>query len=110
MTTVHRLDFEERGPVLVARLGGEVDAANAATVQDELLRRAANGVLVIDLRRTDYLDSAGIAMLEALRRNTDLRLVYERVSIVGRAISIVGFDQVLAVYESVDDAVAASPA
>jgi anti-anti-sigma regulatory factor len=67
-------------------------------------------VLVLDLRDTEYLDSAGIAMLESLRRTTDLRLVYDRVSIVGRAISIVGFDQVLAVYESVDDAVAAAPA
>jgi anti-anti-sigma factor len=110
MTALHRLDFEERGPVVIARLGGEVDAANASTVQAELLRRAANGVLVLDLRDTEYLDSAGIAMLESLRRTTDLRLVYDRVSIVGRAISIVGFDQVLAVYETVDDAVAAAPA
>jgi anti-anti-sigma factor len=110
MTALHRLDVEERGPVVVARLGGEVDAANASTVQDELLRHAANAVLVLDLCATDYLDSAGIAMLEALRRATDLRLVYDQFSIVGRAISIVGFDQVLAVYESVDDAVAGSPA
>jgi anti-anti-sigma factor len=110
MTTLHRLAFEERGPLALARLGGEVDASNASTVQAELLRRAGNGVLVLDLRDTEYLDSAGIAMLEALRRNTDLRLVYDQLSIVGRAIAIVGFDQVLAVYESVDDAVAAAPA
>jgi anti-anti-sigma factor len=110
MTTLHRLDFEDRGGVVLARLGGEVDAANAATVQADLLRRSSGGVLVLDLRDTEYLDSAGIAMLEALRRVTDLRLVYDRVSIVGRAISIVGFDQVLAVFESVDDAVAAAPA
>src|SRR5689334_16075374 len=98
MTTLHRLTFEDRNGVVLARLGGEVDAANAATVKDELLRRAAHGVLVLDLRDTEYLDSAGIAVLEALRRTTDLRLVYDRISIVGRAISIVGFDQVLAVY------------
>lgn len=110
MTTLHRLAFEERGSVVLARLGGEVDAANAATVQAELLRRAGSGVLVLDLRDTQYLDSAGIAMLESLRRTTDLRLVYDRVSIVGRAISIVGFDQVLAVYETVDAAVSAPPA
>jgi anti-anti-sigma factor len=110
MTTVHRLGFEERGPVVIARLGGEVDAANATTVQAELLRRSGSGVLVLDLREIQYLDSAGIAMLEALRRATDLRLVYDRVSIVGRAISIVGFDQVLSVYETVDAAVSAPPA
>jgi anti-anti-sigma factor len=110
MTTLHRLDFEDRGPAVIARLGGEVDASNASTVQAELLRRAGNGVLVLDLRGTEYLDSAGIAMLEALRRTTDLRLVYDEVSIVGRAISIVGFDQVLAVYESLEDAVTAAPA
>jgi anti-anti-sigma factor len=110
MTTLHRLDFEGRGSVVLARLRGEVDAANAATVQGELLRRSNGGVLVLDLRDTEYLDSAGIAMLEALRRVTDLRLVYDRVSIVGRAIAIVGFEQVLAVYDSVDDAVTATPA
>jgi anti-anti-sigma factor len=110
MTTLHRLDFEDRGHAVVARLGGEVDASNASAVQAEVLRRAGNGVLVLDLRGTEYLDSAGIAMLEALRRMTDLRLVYDEVSIVGRAISIVGFDQVLAVYESLDDAVTAAPA
>jgi anti-sigma B factor antagonist len=107
MTTLHQLAFEDRGGAVVACLGGEVDAANASTVQAELMRRAGSGVLVLDLRDTQYLDSAGIAMLEALRRVTDLRLVYDRVSIVGRAISIVGFDQVLAVFDSVDDAVAA---
>jgi anti-anti-sigma factor len=108
MTTLHRLEFEDRGPVVLASLGGEVDAANAATVQADLLRRSNGGVLVLDLRDTEYLDSAGIAMLEALRRVTDLRLVYDRLSIVGRAISIVGFDQVLAVFDSVDDAVTAT--
>jgi anti-anti-sigma factor len=110
MTTLHRLEFEDRGAVVLARLGGEVDAANAAAVQADLLRRSNGGMLVLDLRDTEYLDSAGIAMLEALRRVTDLRLVYDRLSIVGRAISIVGFDQVLAVFDSVDDAVAATPA
>jgi anti-anti-sigma factor len=110
MTTLHTLDFDDRGVLVVARLGGEVDAANATAVQDDLLRRSTGSVLVLDLRGTEYLDSAGIAMLEALRRVTDLRLVYDRLSIVGRAIAIVGFDQVLAVYDSVDDAVAAAPA
>jgi anti-anti-sigma factor len=108
MSSVPRLSFEDRGGAVIAHLGGEVDAANASTVKDELLRNAATGVLVLDLRDAEYLDSAGIAMLEALRRATDLRLVYDRASIVGRAISIVGFEQVLAVYDSVDDAVAAA--
>src|SRR4051794_33334766 len=108
MTTLHRLDFEDRGHAVVARLGGEVDASNASAVQAEVLRRAGNGVLVLDLRGTEYLDSAGIAMLGALRHMPALRLVYDEVSIVGRAISIVGFDQVLAVYESLDDAVTAA--
>jgi anti-anti-sigma factor len=107
MTTLHTLEFDDRGVLVVARLGGEVDAANAAAVHDDLLRRSTGSVLVLDLRDTEYLDSAGTAMLEALRRVTDLRLVYDRLSIVGRAISIVGFDQVLAVYDSVDEAAAA---
>jgi anti-anti-sigma factor len=108
MTTMPPLSFEDRGAAAIARLGGEVDAANAPAVKDELLRHAASRLLVLDLREAEYLDSAGIAMLEALRRATDLRLVYDRASIVGRAISIVGFEQVLAVYESVDAALAAA--
>lgn len=109
MTGQHELEFEERGPVLLATLAGEVDTANVSVVRSELLRRGADQVLVLDLRDVDYLDSAGIAMLESLRRATELRLVLDRGSIVERAITIVGFDQVLAVYPSPDAAVDATP-
>lgn len=108
--TDHRLELEERDGAVVAHLTGEVDAANASAVQDELLRRAGGGTLVLDLAGTEYLDSAGIAMLEALRRATDLRVVFDPRSIVGRAITIVGFDQVLAISPDVETALTAGPA
>jgi anti-anti-sigma factor len=108
--TQHRLELEDRGGAVVAHLAGEVDAANATAVKVELLRRADGGTLVLDLAGTEYLDSAGIAMLETLRRSTDLRVVFDPMSIVGRAVTIVGFDQVLAIYPSVDDALAATSA
>ncbi len=108
--TEHHLEFEDRDGAVVARVAGEVDAANVGAVKVDLLRRADGGTLVLDLTGTKYLDSAGIAMLESLRRSTDLRVVFDPMSIVGRAVTIVGFDQVLAIYASVDDALAATPA
>jgi anti-anti-sigma factor len=104
--TLHELHFVERDDVVVAELAGEVDASNAEAVRDELTGRAETRSLVVDLSRTRYLDSAGIAMLEALHRMVPVRLVIPASTIVARAISITGLDGVIPTFASVEDALA----
>jgi anti-anti-sigma factor len=56
---------------------------------------------VLDLSAVQYLDSAGIAALDSLRRATELRLVVDPSSIIHRGLVITGFDQLIPVYDSV---------
>ena len=57
---------------LVARIAGEMNAANSPPVRAQLLEaidRSAPAVLVVDLRDVGFMDSAGVAVLvEALRK------------------------------------------
>ena len=61
----------------VTRLIGEVDASNAASIDEELRAIAVGtrGVLLIDLNDLQYIDSAGIAALERLANETGFRIV-----------------------------------
>ena len=63
------LSIETRGPVLVARLRGEVDMSNAGQLRDELNAATRNDALglVLDLSEVEYLDSAGIHLIYRLR-------------------------------------------
>jgi anti-anti-sigma factor len=96
----YELTIEQDPRATVVRLRGEVDAATAPLIETELLTTAPERGLVLDLRGVDYLDSAGIAMLDSLRRARRLTLVIEDASIVARAIAIVGFDQLIPVWPS----------
>lgn len=62
-----RLDFEYRDEVTVAAVSGEVDVSNAGEIADAFadLSGLSQG-LVVDLRRLEYLDSSGIALLHEL--------------------------------------------
>ena len=65
------VEFEQRGPVVIARLEGEVDGSNAEELRRALatgLPTASNG-LVLDLSAVGYLDSAGIELLFKLARS-----------------------------------------
>jgi anti-anti-sigma factor len=106
-TEVFDLTVEHCGGATVARLRGEVDTAAAPQLHEQLLAATGDDPLILDLTAVEYLDSAGIAVLDALRRVRDFRLVLDEQSIVARAIGIVGFDQLIPVSGSTDDALAA---
>ncbi len=101
---------EERSGTLVARLTGEIDESNAPTIGRMLRERVLGRRLVVDLSDTRYLDSAGIAMLESLRKAADLGLVVAPGSIVGRALTVTGFDLLVPMAGSVDELTTAYPA
>jgi anti-sigma B factor antagonist len=62
---VAQVRHESRDANVIVRIEGDVDAANAAGVLDQVTRVLTNFVegLVLDLSGTRHLDSAGIQML-----------------------------------------------
>jgi anti-anti-sigma factor len=99
---IHALQIDDRSDVVIARVTGEIDQSNAAAIGRTLRDRANGRALVLDLSAAQYLDSAGIAMLDMLRRATSLRLVLSPESIVMRAITVTGFDQLIPIFPSVE--------
>jgi anti-sigma B factor antagonist len=104
---LHTLVIERRDGVVVATLNGEIDASNADLVRAPLIELAPRRVIV-DLTAVRYLDSAGIAMLDAVRRRTEVRLVIARNSTIARALEITGLTQLMNTYPSVDAALTAT--
>jgi anti-sigma B factor antagonist/stage II sporulation protein AA (anti-sigma F factor antagonist) len=71
MSSTASLDFEE-GDLLIARLGGEIDMANAGTLGDRIMEAAGSGTgLVLDCTDVRFMDSSGIRMLLGLARRID---------------------------------------
>jgi len=94
----------------VVRIREDIDAANAAIVQQQLAA-AIEGAssLVVDLSETGYLDSAGIDMLLRLsvlldNRRAKLILVIPASSQIRRLAEIVGLPNALPVYEGISEA------
>lgn len=106
------IDVEQRvDGVPVARPQGDIDAANAQEVHDELAKLIApdTDAIVIDLTAVRYLDSAGIDMLfrfhDRLRqRRSKLLLVIPAGSQLNRLVELVGLDQVVPLHHAVEDA------
>ena len=104
----------DRDDAVVVEVEGEVDGLTAPRLRaavTEALDREDGKPLVIDLAAVRFLGSAGLRMLFDLAREAvhqrgfqPLRVVVDHTRPVIRPIEIVGLDNVLALYESVDDA------
>jgi anti-anti-sigma factor len=112
----HELRMHTADGVLVARLEGEIDLANADVVRSALARAASNDVLgvVVDLSETTYMGSAGINVLFHLRerlrvRGQEVRLVVPPGSGAYDALRYAGVLEALALSDSVDAALAEMP-
>ena len=108
------VDLQHHDGVPVARLVGEVDLTRAPTIRVGLLRAVTNQDhgLVIDLRDTTYLDSAGINVIFELAerlsaRQQRLAAVVPDRAIVERVISLVNMRSILETHQTLDAAVAA---
>ena len=103
--------FSMRGGALVAAVSGEIDMSNAQQVNAALTAATTNDLsgVVLDLTSVDYMDSAGIHLMYALReslrtRGQDLKLVVPTVSPVAETLRLAGVMYALHVTEVVDDA------
>jgi anti-anti-sigma factor len=108
------VDVQRQDGVPVARLAGEVDLTRAPSIRIELLRAVTNQDhgLVVDLRDTTYLDSAGVNVIfevaERLSaRQQRLHAVVPDRAIIERVLSLVNLRSVLDIHRSLDDAVGA---
>jgi anti-sigma B factor antagonist len=114
MNPLARLTLETRDGIQLAHISGEVDIANAATLESEISDTVSNTAvgLVVNLSETDYFDSAGIRMLFELRkrltgRRQSLRVVVPRQSVIITALLVTEVDQIIAIDETVDESLAA---
>jgi anti-sigma B factor antagonist len=108
---------EERDDVLILTVEGDVDGLTAprlATAMADAFRRLAGRALVLDLTNVRFLGSVGLRTLrdgarEAVNHQgfVPLRVVVDQQRPVIRPIEITGLDQILALYHTVDDAIAA---
>ena len=110
---VARVEHQIEGSTVIVSIEGDVDAANAAGVRDEVSRLLTNHHmgLVLDLSRTRYLDSAGIQMLldlsERLRsRGQDLSLYVTREQPLRLTLSLFELERAFPVTDSLGEALA----
>lgn len=101
-------------PPVIVTLPHEVDLTNAGSVGEQLAAACAVGsaTVIADMTTTTFCDSTGIRVLvlacqQASDHGIKLRLLVTRPG-VWRAIKVMGADSVLAVYQSLDEALAES--
>jgi anti-sigma B factor antagonist len=105
MTPLEIITEEQDGQTRIA-LVGELDIASAPQFEEGLTTVEANspGVLVLDLRRVEFIDSTGLRAVigaDERARSTDRRFVIVRgTAAVERVFSVTQLDQRL---EIVDD-------
>ena len=107
-----RLDGYGRDGWFVLEVEGEIDLATAPRLRERLLTVVNDGhsQVVVDLREVAFIDSTGLGVLiGALKRvrlnEGDLRIVCPERGI-RKVFDITGLDQVFALHDTVDDAVA----
>jgi anti-sigma B factor antagonist len=108
------VSLRSEGAVTVVDVGGEVDVHTAPTVRDALTQQidAGRRDLVVDLGSVTFIDSTGLGVLVAGHHHLAehggiLRVVCAQDRIL-RLFDITGLREVLAVHETLLDAVAAA--
>jgi anti-anti-sigma factor len=109
--TIANLRVEHHDGMPVAFVDGDVDAANAARVGDELMAAVTNRAsgLIVVLSDARYLDSAGINLLfrlhEQLRaRRQRLGLVLSSSAHLQRVLELSGVQTTIPIWEDLDAA------
>jgi len=102
------------GQHAVVDMPAEIDVTNAEEIRRALLSAASHEavVLVIDMSRTTFCDSAGVHAIvdtrkQAAMTGTQLRLA---ATAALRILTLVGIDQLIPVYPTLEEALAGAPA
>jgi anti-sigma B factor antagonist len=97
----------------IVHVTGEIDLATSEAFADAIshaLDAGSTSMVVVDLKHVTFMGSIGLSALirageEAARSQRVLRIA-DGAAVAHRAIEISGLDQVLAVFTTVDDAIA----
>jgi anti-sigma B factor antagonist len=110
----HDDKIRRAGPHAVITMPAEIDLTNADQVRQALLSAVALPVtvLIVDMSGTTFCDSAGVqAVIAAYRQaeatGTQLRLA---ATAVLRIFTVIGADQLIPTYPTVEAALAGTPA
>ena len=109
------IERDDRDGCLILAVRGEVDLSTGGRLMEAgsaALREAAGAPVILDLTGVDFLSSSGLGLLVALHDDgrelgAPLRVVVDPTRPVIRPIRTMGLDEVLALYGTVDEAVAA---
>lgn len=104
---------ERNGEAVVVRLAGELDLYNAHEVREALLRECQQGPerLIVDLAEVKFIDSTALGVLIEARSKLSNRrafLLAAPALETKRALEISGLNRHFGVFDTVDDALAAS--
>ena len=108
---VLEIQIEETAEYTVCRPVGELDAYTVGQFRESLGDLASAGRLVIDLSEVPFMDSAGLgALIGGIRRAREaggqVAVACSRPTLT-RLLHTTGFDRIVPVTESIDDAVTA---
>lgn len=98
------------GQAAVVRLAAEIDASNADEIREQLLSVVNQGVsvMIADMSRTTFCDSAGVsALVRAFRRATENGTKFQLVATspaVLRVLQITGVDRLIDIHSTVTEA------
>jgi anti-anti-sigma factor len=108
------VELDRRGPILVASVRGEVDLSNVDDIRTVVVDAVSHETehLILDLSKTDYLDSTGVRLLFELAerlqgRRQQLRLVASDATLVRRVIVLTQLDQRVPLDRTLTEAIAA---
>lgn len=107
--TIHQEETPEG--FLICRPVGELDAFTVSQFRQALAELASSRRLVIDMSGIPFVDSAGLgALIGGIRRTRelggDVAVACDRPTLV-RLLRTTGFDRIVTVAETVDEAIAA---
>jgi anti-sigma B factor antagonist len=105
------IQFDEVQGFKVCRPVGELDAFTVSQFRQALAELASTPCLIIDMSSVPFVDSAGLgALIGGIRRarelGGDVSVCCNRPTLV-RLLRTTGFDRIVTVTETLDDAVAA---
>ena len=113
MSDLVRLDFETRADVVVARIAGELDLAEASQAGKAIEQAVPPSAraLVVDCSGLGFIDSSGVAMLFSLARGlasrrVEMSVVASEGGPVGRVLDVVEFRRAAPVHADLDAALA----
>lgn len=105
------IEVDDTGPYALCRPVGELDAYTVSVFRDALSELASQPRLVIDLSEVPFMDSAGLgALIGGIRRarenGGEVAVACSRPTLT-RLLHTTGFDRIVPVTETLDDAVSA---